>query len=512
MIGINIRSFETDQGFTFVATSYEKFEVRTNKHGDGSLQIIATVGRTDAHRLLFTRDERYVIVTSNGVPIFRGVIHDITVNGYTVDIVAFGAWGAMVSVPISGIWSHTIPQEWRELPVIHDTYYNERYSVDNDGRLYIGLKGGEEYHDAVLSGWFFERPHYSVTPIQEFSFSYDVTLPSGYIAQVRSALNDNSNQTVEWQVAGNGAQQTGSANLTSLTNPGRLIFTVSKTGTTPTTYTDETDEFYAYIDALRVKGTASLTVDSSEIVADIWSYLQTQNPNVFQQGISAAEMGLDLQDVLYEDAAIGSIVEGIEDAGDLNSEPLIFNIDRYGFANLAVRAEYGETWFADIVGLEATTTLDGYANNLYARYEDSNKLVRRTAPATAKNDLAPGFVLADFVDYRTTSESEAEAVRDAYLEYASIAAIKAKIAIANVRPGTGDRIGLEFVRGGDRLVINNAPFSFQKADHRMFYFDILDTTYDGLTNTLQVTLGSGNFDQRDAVVDALVGEFDYVQI
>jgi hypothetical protein len=139
MIGINIRSFETDQGFTFVATSYDKFEVRTNRHGDGSLQITATVGKTDASRLLYTRDERYIIVSSNGVPIFRGVIHDITVNGYVVDIVAFGAWGALVNVPISGFWSHTLSQEWAELPPVHTSFANERFSVDNDGRLSICL-------------------------------------------------------------------------------------------------------------------------------------------------------------------------------------------------------------------------------------------------------------------------------------------------------------------------------------------------------------------------------------
>lgn len=512
MITVSISSFVTGVGLAFAPARYEKFEVRTSRHGDSSLNIVAVENESIALSLLGTKDNRKIVVCSDGVPIWFGVVADVLVDGKVVDITAFGRWSFLKSTLVSEIWSHTIPQEWAVLAPIHTSYSNERYSVDNDGRLYIGLKKNEEYHDTVRGNWYFEKPYGSSGFIETFSFSYDVTLPSGYTAEVRSAFHDNSSQVVEWQVNGNGSQQTGSANLTSLTNGSRLIFLIYKTGTTPTAYTSDTDEFYAYIDALRIKGTSSATVDSSEIVESVYSAAVSQNPLVFRQGIYVPSAGHDFQDVLYTDTPAANIISSIEDAGSTSSERLAFNIDRYGNASLLPDSESGRVWYADIQGLSVATSLDGYSNYVYTRYKDSNDLVRRTAYASTGNDLSPGIVIADFLDYRTTSDSEAQAVRDAYLDAVPLRAVKAKIAIINMRPAHSDVIGLEFVRGGDKLIINALPYTFQSPDRTVYYFDIIDTTYDAVNDTLQLSIGLGGDDQKDAIIEALTGEFDYIEL
>lgn len=513
MIGFSISSPVTGQGRSFFPSRYGKCEMRTGKHGDSSLEISATVGEYEAQRILAARDERSIVVASDGVPLFRGVISDVSASGDVVELVAFGAWSFMLRTPLSGFWSHTLAQEWEELPETTPNHNNKLYSMDNDNRLYIGLSNGEVYHDTLRAAWSWERPYAGISPIETFSFTYDVNLPSGYVAEVRTVFhNATSSPVIEWQVAGNGAQQTGSANLTAMTNDSRLIFTVYKTGSTPTAYSGETDEFYAYIDSLRIKSTTSSQVDSSEIVAGVWSYMQSLNPNVFTQGISAEECGLDLMDVLYEDATASSIIEALEDAGNSASQPMLFHIDRYGNAVFSVRETAGQVWYADVAGVTATSSLDGYSNYIYTRYENENQWVRRTSYGAASNDLAPGYAVAEFLDFRTTSDAEASAVRDAYLNLSPLVAVKASIVLSRLRPEQGDAIGYEFIRGGDRLVINNATFAFQRPDHKLFYFDVLDTSYDAVANQVKLTLGSGNFDQRDAVVQALIGEFDMVEL
>lgn len=510
MITVGISSIDGTYSAGFSPVKYEKFTIRTSKHGDSSLDIKAVVGSTQARVIAETRNARFVRVFSDGVPLWKGILTDATADSEVVEFSALGMWSILKQQPISGFWSHTLASEWFEPENSDTTFSNSRYSVSNDGRLFIGLKANEDYADPPRAAWIWEAPHEGLNNIEEFSFTYDVTLPTGYRAIVISADYDNGSLATEWSIDGDGTQKTGSGNITGMSVK-RLIFDVHR-HSTATTYTDETDEFYAYLDSLRVKGTDSATLDIPEIVGDVYAQGASENSSIVDAGFYAPALSLDIQDAYYEDAPISSVIQLAEEYGDGNGDPLLFNLDRHGFATMKKQSEAGDIWYAIVTGVAAKSSLDGYANNLYVKYPNENDFTRRTASASAKNDLAPGITFTDFIEFKTTSESEAEAARDAVLEANAISATKANIRVAAMYSQYSTRSGLEFVRGGDRLIIQNYSLQSQAASSDLYYFTIVDATYDVLNDALKLTLGRGNDDQRDAIVEALVGEFEYVDV
>lgn len=511
MITISISSFVSTSGLLFAPIGYGSFSIRTSKHGDSAVQIKAIVGTVLSQTLLSSNDMRNIRVFSNGVPLWRGVITDVSANGDIVEITALGYWAFLKTQQLTGLWSHTIASDWFEIPPSITSHSNKRYEIDNDSRLYIALRKDEVYNNINVGNWGWEVPHGGINNIDTFSFTYAVELPTGYRADVISVDHGFTGASTEWFVDGDGTLQTGSENITAISN-NALAFRVYRNSATDTPFTDDTESSYAYIDALRIKSISNATVDTEDVISDVYAEAVADNPNLFNAGIFSVDGGNDFQDVLYEDASVADIIASIEDAGDSSSNRLLFNLDRYNNASLQIEEGSGTVWFANVSSLSATRSLDGYTNNTYAKYQNTSGRTRRTSASSATYDIVPGVVIADFLEFRTTSESESEAVRDAYLDAAPLRAIKTGIVISSIRPENSDIIGMEFVRGGDRLIINNLPYNFQKPDRSLYYFDILDATYDAVNDTLKLSLVSGGIDQRDAIVEALTGDFDFVQI
>jgi hypothetical protein len=202
-------------------------------------------------------------------------------------------------------------------------------------------------------------------------------------------------------------------------------------------------------------------VYADEIVKDMVSVVNTANPNQLSSSTASIQSpALDLYDEVYEDAAMGSVIDRLAGLGDnqtasrqweacvLTGQQLIFR----------PRGSAARAWFADVSSLQAERSIESYANSAYGVYQDtSNRALRTAVAANSTAVMASGLTRRKSVAASTTSAIQAAVQRDAFLDDHDDLIARSTIAFDRLFDVGGANHKLWDARAGDTLTIRNLP-------------------------------------------------------
>ncbi len=207
----------------------------------------------------------WLVLSSGGGVVWEGRVEDRGIVTGGLRLVAFGAWRAMMDVPYTALWSKSGTGDWKQVTNSDQAaHFSGRYSMDNNNRLWIGLKKGEVYAANQLGGWHFEAPNRGSRNNLHISLDYDANLPSSsWAMQVRSYAGGFGASSSEAQVLGTGSAQAGS--LFVPMTAGRTIVDIALRWVAGGSYTvtAETDDYYVRVTNIRIVSSTEYAVGTT---------------------------------------------------------------------------------------------------------------------------------------------------------------------------------------------------------------------------------------------------------
>lgn len=435
-----------------------------------------------------TLEEAFVIYGWPGTPhllicdgaasvVWEGRLEDIAIVPGGVRLGALGYWRALADVPYTALWSLRSTAPWRvESEDTIATHKPKKFDFDNNNRLFISLTKDTSYSQFDAGGWVFWEPHPGIRDIVNVSFDYVFNCSSDFTARLRSNAEDYVTGSTDWTLAGDGTSQSGSASISTSAPAVILQFIVIKTTAGSVTYTGESGAAFLRISNLRIKTTSASTVLASDIAAALAVYVNGINSS--QLSASSALItatSTDLRDELYEDAYPADILDRL--ALLHNYQAAVYEGRRLIFQP---KTTAGRTWYVDVARIvDLQRSLDPLRNSAYAIYREAGG--RRLRTAVANNALSQaryGLARRGAVSVQTTSQTEAQTHRAAWLSDRSDYAVRAGIEFERIYDDAGAPWPLYAIRAGDRLVMRNLPPTLSTDVDNIRSFRVAGTDYD----------------------------------
>lgn len=417
--------------------------------------------------------------------VWEGRLEDIAIVDGGVQFGAFGYWRALTDVPYTALWSVRSTANWRQQSEdVIATHAPKKFNFDNNNRIFISLTKDTSYSQFNTGGMVFWEPHPGIRDITTVSFDYEFNCSSDFTARLLSNAEDYVTGSIDWQLAGNGTSQTGSASVSTSAPAVILQFIVIKTTAGSTTYSGESGAAFLKISNLRIKTTSASTVLASDIAAALAAY--TNGINSAQLSASSALIAAsstDLRDELYEDELPADILDRL--AALHNYQAAVWEDRRLTFQPKSALAR---TWYVDVARIvDLQRSLEPLRNSAYAIYREAGGRTLRTAVAgNAASQARYGLVRRGYVSVQTTSQTEAETHRDAFLSDRAHYAVRASVDFERLYSQSGARYPLHAIRAGDTLVMRNLPPTLSAEIDNIRSFRVAATEYDAENDTIRV--------------------------
>lgn len=196
--------------------------------------------------------------------------------------------------------------------------------------------------------------------------------------------------------------------------------------------------------------------------------------------------GLDLLDVVYEDAAVGEALDELAAQGD-GSQLWETGVAEGGALYLRPQGSAAQTWYIDAGSIEAQQTLTQLVNSAYAVYKSAAGRALRTSPAGDADSVTRyGLTRRKAVKASTTNATIAAQVAQNEVIAAADPIPQASVAFTRVYTPSGQDVPLWQVRAGDTFVIRNLPPNNDPAIDKLRSFRLARTEHDVLANVLKV--------------------------
>lgn len=138
-------------------------------------------------------------------------------------ITAFGSWRAMYDVPYTALWSVSGTAGWRVVTGDDDAARTpSRFEMDNNNRLFVGLKKNMVYGAGNKGSWMAGIPDGSDRLIKSVTFDYSFLASSDYQARMVGNDYDFASGSAEWTLTGTGSTLAGSRTIT-LATPNEIV-------------------------------------------------------------------------------------------------------------------------------------------------------------------------------------------------------------------------------------------------------------------------------------------------
>jgi hypothetical protein len=385
----------------------------------GSLITDAT---GDTHAMLTVRDaipvagERVIVSLPNGVSIWMGYVATIEQAGAETTIGTVGLAQRLRDVRYTAFWSDTRFGEWDiPPPTAWSDWLQQAWQHDTNNRLYATTRPGETYGGAVgnrrAMAWAYRVPNLSLTGIGWATVT--VTLAGGlWYAAITSytAIAETSPWT---QGSTTLMPSSGTYTLTTSSAPAYVIRTIPPSS--PVVETNPVNTRTITATAVRVAVHAP-PVTATEIVAHALAHAQAHLGSSVLSGWQVSSSTADVEIAVWEDATVRDIVDW--SAAQLGAE---WWIDRNSQSVMISATRPRRQWTARGEAIAITSGNNQIATRCYARYRNpSGTRILRTATATnATAEQQYRLSRTVVIDVDTTSETVANAVRDAYLAQAS---------------------------------------------------------------------------------------------
>lgn len=467
--------------------------VVNGEHGFSTLTCFVRMSLAESFQLFDRPGTPHVQITEFGVQVWAGRLEDVAIVAGGVNITALGYWRALTDNPYITVWSTTKVTDWEVLKNSDETtVYNERYQLDTNNRLFISPQKNATVGNTTVNkaGVFGYRGVNSGSrQIVACSFTYDLTAPVTWKAYLQDASSAWVRNTVQWSLAGNGAQQTGTATLTFTGNDALVFFLRYEAA--DATVGAETGGIYLKITNIRVMTTTSAALYADEIAKDLVAATVSANSGQLASTTALIKSPtVDLTDEVYWGLLPADILDRLASLGDNSSPVALYETGVWDNQLLSFqkRGLTARIYYVDISALELERTINALFNSAYATYQEANGHPIRTGSSTDANSATRyGLSRKRVIPANTTSSTEATAARDAAVQDGKDPRPRIKIAFDRVYDSSGSVYPLWMVRAWDTVVIRNLPLTLSASLDRIRQFRVIEARYDVDKNILTVT-------------------------
>lgn len=465
--------------------------IATGEHGDESCRATVPLPMPDAFRFYAARVP-WLRINDGAYTVWEGRIEDPALWAEMdsgLSVTALGGWRALTDVPYTALWSTTSVAEWRSITTDDRSSRNDtHFEFDTNNRLYITPRKDELMSSSHIGGLTYAAPSGGARTITAVSFSYSVFAPSGWKVEFLTWDATFTTATTQWSLSTTGSLQTGTQSLT-FSGVERLEVNLYYNNATPAAYTGETGDTYVKITNLRVKTTAASTVTASAIASALASYVNGVNATFLRSSDALVQSpGLDLRDEQYEDEYPADILTRLAALGDSQTPPRRWEVGvRRRRLYLRPRGDAARTWYVDARRLEVQRSLEALVNSAYAVYQDASGTTTRGAVSTDSASVNRyGLTRRAAVEAQTTSSTQANVHRDAFLADHKQPLPRSSLTFSEVFDASGTRAPLYLVRAGDTIIIRNIPPALTNDIDRIRRFRLSRTECDLIAGTLTV--------------------------
>ena len=471
-------------------TRAENVVAETGEHGFYTLS--GFLPATDGEAFSVYRAERpFHVVLSDGLhTAFEGRLEDVTIGARGFSFVVFGYWRSLSDIPYTGLFSDERLSPWYVLPPEEiAASLPDRFSVDNNNRLYLAPNSGETFGTSTAWGVFgYAIPDDSEQQVIEVSFEYRLKGASGWRARLDRRDSSWGLLSTEWTLDTNGTTLTGSVTET-FSACERLTFSFFRNGA-DAAYTGETGDVHLRITSPEVRAISG-TITAKTIAEALVEYVSGLNPSQLSSSTAAInDPGLALASEVYEDALPADILTALGRLGDTATPPQRWTAAVWDkqLLKFDVEGSDSRTWYVDVVDFQLERSMDGVANEAYTIHNGSHGATARTAVATDEAAVARhGFRRRIGVRLDSGNDALAENFRDLTLVEKAKAKPRARIITRGVVDASGVTAPLYSVRAGDVLVLRNLPANTFGGIDEVRSFRLAATRYDCATDELTPT-------------------------
>ena len=283
--------------------------------------------------------------------------------------------------------------------------------------------------------------------------------------------------------------ESGSEDITLASGRAALSFRLY--GTSTVTYTGETGDLYLKITNLRLFGIDDTEITAKDVMAELVSHINSINPGQLSAETGQiGDPGLDLTDQVYEDAQAIDIIEGLQNLGDDQTPPRywrasVYDGKRLQFRPIGDNARDYQVNFGDLV---INRSVDTAYTGFYAAYNGASGGSFRTAQAdNAFSARRLGFSRVGVINVQTTSQTQAEAARDAAVEDARYSLPFSAFTVKKLFSSLQTAVPVYLLKPGDNITIRNWPPILGERQDRLSSFRVLMTSINLRTGDLTVT-------------------------
>ena len=462
----------------------------TDRHGFANLTAFIPMTLAEAFRIYEATPLAHVVLSDGAFTAFEGRLEDRRIIGGAteegLEIGAYGYWRALSDFKTTTLWSTQQLDDVRTYTSDdHSAYVPERYQMDKKDRLFIALRGGENYATGTdVGSWVYFMPHQGTRNISEISFDYDVSLPTDYVADVAGINEDGTGINSEWTTTTSGS---GSATVTLSTDKQGVMFRVYNNAGT-VAYSGDTGDDYATWSDIRIKSSDNTNIYADEIIDVIATQVNSTNSTQLSDSTALIDSpAVDVIEANYQDMYPADIVQLLADLGDGTNlyEGRVWEDQVLRFQAEGTNVQ---SWYVDAASIQVDSTIDELYTAAYAVYRTTGGRIQRTSTNTdSAAESKYGVSRRTQVDTTTTDSTEAGNWRDTFVERHKDILPRAIITFDHLMTSSGAIVPGYLARSGDTVTIRNLPAGSGGVVDRIRTFRISRTRYDAERDELSLT-------------------------
>lgn len=455
--------------------------IETGEHGFAAITGFLPASALEAFQI-YAAEQMFHLVCSDGLlTAYEGRVEDLAIQARGVGFTGLGYWRALSDLPYTGLFADAGFANWNVLPPeTIATALPDRFSADNNNRLYLAPNNGETFGSSTAWGIFgYAAPAGSEQQMVEISFHYKMKGNSPWRIRLDRRDADWNLLSTEWTLDGAGTIQEGDVTET-FAGCDRLTFSIFYNSSNAA-YSGETGDVYMRITVPKIRAVTG-TITAKTIADALVEFVSGINETQLSGSTAGiGDPGLALESEVFQDVSPADILTGLGALGDTQTPPRrwVAAVWEKRLLRFAPEGDGSRTWYVDVVEFQLERSMDGVANEVYSSFNGSFGAAGRTDIVTDGAAVRrQGLTRRTVVQVDTSSQAVAENFRDLTLAERSRPKPRARIITRGVMDSAGVAHPLYAVRAGDTLVLRNLPANTFGGIDDVRSFRLSATRYD----------------------------------
>lgn len=265
---LSVQIFATRRG-TLIADFTPWFEdggFSTGEHGFETFTASIRLPLAEAARMMYRIRNKLAVVTDGAGAAWLGRVRGVTLRDSGLSIRCYGLWVALSDTLSTAFWSSNSEYgEWKQANTdTLSTAKPEKYELDNNNRLFVGLRKGEIYASGSEAGaWVYWGP-YGTVDIDAVTCDYVLFAPSNWKFRLYAVTG--STYTLVNSLTATGSLQTGTLHLSVASGEGFAVLLFNEAGS-PYTVTAESGVYHLRLTNIRLAAYTNRYIDTTSNTA-----------------------------------------------------------------------------------------------------------------------------------------------------------------------------------------------------------------------------------------------------